>query len=290
MRQRIITGILFALTVAVIVLPGYWQPLLPIAFFALVAYIITNELRQTFATVNVHISPFLPLINAGFVILPLLLSAAGTGRNERTAATVTALTLFTLLSAMLAFIVLQLIRENPKSLPDSGVNALLMSYVAFPLSCPVIILMVVPDGFFWMVLGLATPWISDTVAFFTGTLIGRHKIVPHISPKKTVEGSVGGVVGTILVVMLFFWLVMRDRPAFSRNPGEIFALAAAGGALFSIASQMGDWLASAIKRWCGIKDFGNILPGHGGILDRFDSVLFTMPVALAMSALTALLT
>lgn len=288
MRQRIITGIIFALAVAAIVVPGYWQPLLPVAFFTVTAYLVTHELREALANVQIHISPYLPLINALLVLLPRFLTSSRPDAADRIAS-VSALTLFVIFAIMGTTTVLQLIRENPKSLPDASANALLMAYVALPLSCPVIIMTAIPDGFFWMVLGLVTPWVSDTAAFFAGTLFGRHKIVPRLSPKKTVEGTIGGIIGTMLVVMLYFWLFMQDRQAISQHLAANLLLAGAAGSLLSIASQMGDWLASAIKRWCGVKDFGAILPGHGGILDRFDSVLFTMPVALAVATLAVVL-
>jgi len=283
MRQRIITGVLFALAVAAIIVPGYWLPLLPVAFFTLTAFLATHEAKQALAIGKVHVSPLLPLINAVLVLLPYAAAAVWPNHGARPAS-VAALAFFAIFSTMGTMAVLQLIRENPKSLPDAGANALLMAYVAFPLACPVIIMAAVPDGFFWMVLGLFTPWVSDTTAFFAGTLFGRHKIVPRLSPKKTVEGAIGGIIGTMLVVMLYFWLFMQGRETVSRSQTENLLLAAAAGALLSMASQMGDWLASAIKRWCGVKDFGTLLPGHGGVLDRFDSVLFTMPVALAVSA------
>jgi len=140
-----------------------------------------------------------------------------------------------------------------------------------------------------MLIGLISPWISDVFAYFAGSMFGRRKIVPKLSPKKTLEGSIGGLIGTMIFVMIYFWLFMQGRETVSNSLSENMVLAAIAGLLLSTASQAGDWLASAIKRWCGVKDFGTILPGHGGILDRFDSVLFTLPVTLAISVVAVTL-
>jgi phosphatidate cytidylyltransferase len=117
-------------------------------------------------------------------------------------------------------------------------------------------------------------WISDTFAYFCGTALGKHKLAPHISPKKTVEGSVGGLLGTALALAVY-GLIMRHL--FDLH-GVNYALLALLGVFCSVFGQIGDLSASIIKRECGIKDFGKILPGHGGMLDRFDSVLFVAPL------------
>ncbi len=109
---------------------------------------------------------------------------------------------------------------------------------------------------------------SDVSAYFTGMTIGRHKLCPKISPKKTIEGAIGGVVGSILVCGIFGF--------YFANQYLVHCLAI--GAIGAVISQCGDLTASIFKRKMGIKDYGNLIPGHGGILDRFDSVLFTAPL------------
>lgn len=108
---------------------------------------------------------------------------------------------------------------------------------------------------------------SDVCAYFTGMAIGRHKLCPKISPKKTIEGAIGGVVGSILVCGIFGFYFAN----------QYFVHCLAIGAIGAVISQCGDLTASVFKRKMGIKDYGNLIPGHGGILDRFDSVLFTAP-------------
>lgn len=110
---------------------------------------------------------------------------------------------------------------------------------------------------------------TDIFAYFTGYALGKHKLCPKISPKKTIEGSVGGVLGSMLLCGLFGWFFAG---------GVYFVHTLAIGALGGVISQAGDLTASVFKRKMGIKDYGNLIPGHGGVLDRFDSVLFTAPM------------
>lgn len=115
--------------------------------------------------------------------------------------------------------------------------------------------------------------ITDTAAYFVGVSLGRHKLLPKVSPKKTVEGAIGGVLGSTLVMLVFGLLVPEQVRA--AVPWYHFLIL---GILCGIVSQLGDWSASAIKRSAGIKDFGKLIPGHGGMLDRIDSILFVGPV------------
>ena len=115
-------------------------------------------------------------------------------------------------------------------------------------------------------------WGCDTCAYCVGMLIGKHKMAPVLSPKKSVEGAVGGVVGAALLGIIY--------AAVTKGPIVEYAVICAVGALISM---VGDLAASAIKRNQGIKDYGKLIPGHGGILDRFDSVIFTAPVIYFLS-------
>lgn len=128
---------------------------------------------------------------------------------------------------------------------------------------------------FYVVLCLAIPWIADGGAYFTGTFFGKHKLCPKISPKKTVEGAVGGVaagiIGAVLIGIVYQYLIYR-------NVSVNFVLLAVVGIVNSVLSIIGDLSFSLIKRSCHIKDYGSVIPGHGGLLDRFDSVVFTAPI------------
>ncbi|MBR5295808.1 MAG: phosphatidate cytidylyltransferase [Clostridia bacterium] len=122
-------------------------------------------------------------------------------------------------------------------------------------------------------------WISDTFAYFTGKYFGKNLLAPEISPKKTIEGSIGGVVANMIAFAGYAWLL---RGAFDVNANIIFF--AILGALFSAVGQFGDLFASGIKRHFGIKDYGKLFPGHGGVLDRFDSTLAIAGVMLLVYA------
>ena len=128
-------------------------------------------------------------------------------------------------------------------------------------------------GAFLVWLIMLCSWGCDTCAYCVGMLFGKHKLTPRLSPKKSVEGAVGGVAGAALLGFLYASVVGGGMDEFS-DPRMACALGCAIGALIS---QVGDLAASAIKRNHNIKDYGHLIPGHGGILDRFDSMIFTAP-------------
>ena len=125
-------------------------------------------------------------------------------------------------------------------------------------------------------------WSSDTFAYFTGRLLGRHKLIPEVSAKKTIEGSVGGIVFCALAFMLYGFIIARLK-RFTAEPD--YLILACAGVVTSVIAQLGDLSASQIKRNYGAKDFGTIFPGHGGILDRFDSVMAVAPVIMIITSI-----
>ncbi len=139
---------------------------------------------------------------------------------------------------------------------------------------------ILPGGVFTVWLIFICAWGCDTCAYCVGMLIGRHKMAPILSPKKSVEGGVGGIVGAALIGVVYGLLVNRFGGA-EVNVISYAVIGAAGGAV----SQIGDLAASAIKRKHNIKDYGKLIPGHGGILDRFDSVIFTAPIIYCLAVL-----
>ena len=117
----------------------------------------------------------------------------------------------------------------------------------------------------------AFTWINDTFAYLTGMLLGKHPLCPKISPKKTIEGFAGGCFFTIVCAAVIAYVYMEGMEL------HIVGLAV----LIVIASTLGDMVESRFKRWVGVKDSGKMLPGHGGFLDRFDSVIFSIPIFFA---------
>lgn len=139
------------------------------------------------------------------------------------------------------------------------------------------------DGAFIVWLIFLCSWGCDTCAYCVGMLIGKHKMSPKLSPKKSVEGAVGGVAGAALLGGIYAAVVGSHLEA-AGNQVLVYALICAVGALISM---VGDLAASAIKRNHDIKDYGKLIPGHGGILDRFDSVIFTAPVIYFLAVMFA---
>ena len=130
------------------------------------------------------------------------------------------------------------------------------------------------DGLFLIPLVFLSAWGNDTCAYCVGMLIGKHKMSPKLSPKKSIEGFIGGFTGAVLLGFLYGYFFGGYLPSLY-NPVLACGILCGAGALIAV---VGDLAASAIKRDTGIKDYGKLIPGHGGVLDRFDSVLFTAPM------------
>jgi len=155
------------------------------------------------------------------------------------------------------------------------------AYVAMPLYMVFLLRDGLPLGQFHIWLIFISAWGCDTGAYFTGLTMGRRKLAPVLSPKKTWEGSIGGtIVATILAAAYGLILYNLGILAF-----EFILIYAVTAFVCSIAGQIGDLTASAIKRGRGLKDFGKIMPGHGGVLDRFDSIIYVAPLAMAVLAI-----
>ena len=174
---------------------------------------------------------------------------------------------FMLIAMMVIF------RKEPK-LEDIMVSALPMVSVLLPGKC-MLGLQKVPGRanqllLTWLAFGV--PLLGDTLAYFIGSRFGRHKLCPAVSPNKSMEGAVAGLAGSVLWAMGLAWVVSRFAPI---PPFWHFPIV---GLVGGIAGQMGDLFASLIKRHCGIKDFSNIFPGHGGMMDRLDSVYWATVV------------
>ncbi|MBQ4464460.1 MAG: phosphatidate cytidylyltransferase [Oscillospiraceae bacterium] len=132
------------------------------------------------------------------------------------------------------------------------------------------------NGLFYLILALCGAWIADSGAYFCGVAFGKRKLCPNISPKKTVEGFIGGIISNAVIFLAIFWCYAVIRGMhFSPLDG---LLAAILGIVCAPISVVGDLVFSVIKREKGIKDYGKIMPGHGGLTDRFDSVLFVVPM------------
>lgn len=174
--------------------------------------------------------------------------------------------LFVLVVLMLCFFMFS---AGTYKIADVAATLLGVLYVAYLLSF-VTLTRSMEKGYLYIWFIFIGAWATDTFAFFTGKALGRTKIIPSISPNKTLEGCIGGVLGCILA------MVVVGRYFYGELRIPVVHLAALG-LICGVVSQVSDWSASAVKRAAGIKDYGNIMPGHGGVLDRLDSILFTAP-------------
>jgi phosphatidate cytidylyltransferase len=135
----------------------------------------------------------------------------------------------------------------------------------------------IPSGGLLLLLPLITTWASDTGAYAVGRALGRRKLIPAVSPGKTVEGAIGGLLASMLVAWVFTQFLLRPAAQLDFRWRPLGAIAV--GAVISVAAQLGDLAESLFKREAGVKDASNIIPGHGGVLDRVDSLLFVLPVS-----------
>ena len=287
MSQRILTGTLFTLAIIAFMLPGFWWPAVPLVMLLIVGLLGQWELERALHQRQLKLPLVSSRLGIGLFLLPLLAAWSALQKPLGLAQpaswpVVTLLAGLLLLTGLIVWSTLTgisiLIRGGPPALPRLVVTIVQQFYLVLPLGSGVILLYFIPRGWFWLVLALGSTWVSDVLAFFVGVALGRHKIVPQISPKKSVEGSLGGLFGGILAAAVMMPFVFElDFSTYFKQPLLLVATVLIGS-LLSTASQFGDWMASGIKRWCDVKDFGHWLPGHGGILDRFDGILFTLPL------------
>lgn len=185
----------------------------------------------------------------------------------------------------------------------SSIPAAAMSYLALPyIALPLVLLALMRElarGWVFVLFTFLAVWVGDTAAMYVGKTMGRHKLSPRISPGKTVEGSIGSLLFSVLACCAFAhylpeiattlgrWHLVADMresllidvPAYGRAP---LWLAAVLAVVINLAAQVGDLIESALKRGAGVKDSGTLLPGHGGILDRIDAMLLALPVAFLL--------
>lgn len=209
----------------------------------------------------------------------ILFARAQGGGMEQIAGDLFLLAALALTFVLLLFVYAIIAYGKGKAIPFADLTAAVFAGLVFPLmlSCLLLLRMVPSVGTLLVFLPLCISFGSDTFALFAGMLFGKHKLTP-VSPKKTVEGAIGGLVGGVFgmtVMMLVGAWVLKDAFIGLR---EVLILGIVG----SVVGQIGDLSFSVIKREFGVKDYGNLLPGHGGILDRFDSVTFVAPFVWLM--------
>jgi phosphatidate cytidylyltransferase len=218
------------------------------------------------AVKNIH--PIKPL---GYLsIIPLLILGLGkAGLFKIEAGMLAGISACLIIFAGMAIIVFGHKKYN---IIDLCVTAFGIAYVPFLMSF-LILIRNMDNGAILIWIIFIGAWGTDTMAYTCGRLFGKRKIMPEISPKKTLAGAIGGIIGCT-ALMIIYGVILQNFFGLK----VFFVVLALLGVLCGSISQIGDWSASAIKRYVNVKDFGNIMPGHGGVLDRFDSILFVAPV------------
>lgn len=271
MKTRIITAVVATLILLpVLIFADY--PVLPIAL-SLVSLIAVFEMLRC---IGLHrawvISVPLYLLALALPICIRLLSRAELVKVAFAA----------IVCLLFYFFAILLFSHGKYKLADLSVCFMTVLYILIGFNAILYVHDHVYGGEYVYLIAFIGAWITDIFAYFCGMLFGRggkHKLIPDVSPKKTVEGSIGGIVFCILSMMLYGWIVSRIEPSLDANVA-VFAVA---GLLISIVSQIGDLCMSLIKRTYGIKDYGKLFPGHGGMLDRFDSVIAVSTVLLVIT-------
>lgn len=255
MKQRIITGVLAAALFIPVVLVGGLLFVIGTYFIATVALYEVLRMRSIqFRSIPGAIS----MITLWIFLLPNeyyeLLNQLNYTKIE------------TALLSVLLLLVYTVLKKNRFTFDDAAFAVFAMLYVGI--------------GFFyfietrdadilWVVYALIIIWTTDSGAYFIGKSMGKRKLWPDISPNKTVEGFIGGIVSALVAVVIFYFIAPLDAMLWYLLPATV---------VLSAFGQIGDLVESALKRHYGVKDSGNILPGHGGLLDRFDSLLFVLPL------------
>ncbi|RKD27750.1 phosphatidate cytidylyltransferase [Caminicella sporogenes DSM 14501] len=249
MTKRILSGIIGLPLLIYIILSGGITLIFAVLFIALMGL---SEFYKSFFQKNIY-----PITFIGYFFTAQLFADYYFYRQKY----------FLCIIFLITFILLIIFLFSKKYSPlDVSITLLGFLYVSVFLLHIIYISDMNVKNFIWF--PFITAWATDTFAYFTGYFFGRKKLIPQVSPKKTVEGSIGGIIGSIIVSLVFSYIFM---PKFILHSVVI-------GLIGSIFSQIGDLIASKIKRYVGIKDFGNIIPGHGGVLDRFDSIILTAPI------------
>jgi len=293
MIQRIATAVVLIPLVLLLVLKA------PVYVLALVAGVVALLAIAEFLKLVTHygVQPLRPatyVFVAFFFVFVIVVSTNRTPLVETTAllyglAAAAALAPFVFLTVGMRQ------ADLASGYPAAAASTFAFAYIAIPMALLVAIRQL-PAGAMWTIYTLLAVWAGDIFACFVGKLLGRHRMSPRISPKKTWEGAVASILATVIVGSMWFQhapgissallrtgLIERRDGMFGLEQPHLWPIVLLS-AVVNLAAQLGDLVESLIKRGAGVKDSGTILPGHGGMLDRIDAMLFAVPVVWAYGA------
>lgn len=275
-RTRLLSGIVLVAAALGVLLKG--SALLAVVLF-LVSVIAYQELTAACKVRGEEMTPSAPVIVGG--VMTVVYYGAVCLALARDLSTVFSAMVIAIVAAFLAFLFVYVF-TFPKYHANQIMSAM-FSFLYGPVMLSFLYLLRegLDDGIYLVWFAFLASWGSDTCAYCVGVLIGKHKMTPKLSPKKSIEGAVGGILGAALLFVLYTHFVINQYTAMTLS----LPLAAGLGAVGALVSMVGDLAASAVKRDHEIKDYGKLIPGHGGIMDRFDSVIVAAPIVFVGIAL-----
>lgn len=294
MKTRIISAaVIIPVAIAILVfLPEYILAITLAVICAIAAYELFAAVNGTckktpspriavYAAIGAVMMPFVVYFNA--LLLPSINIITGVDEQEASILNIVLIGVLTIVLILMCLLIVDFFlslksekRTRLKQLLITPVAAIIIPYMLSSL----IGLRMRPGGAWIVLIPVIITVLTDSGAYFTGSAIGKHKPLPTISPNKTVEGFIGGIVAGVLG-MLIYGLILNAVPAYTVS----IPLLLVYGAVGAVITELGDLAFSLIKRKCGIKDYGKLIPGHGGILDRFDSMIFNAPAMLLLVTL-----
>lgn len=279
MLTRVITSVVaLCVLIPILFLSDTW--VLPIAV-AVFNFIANFEMLKCVGTLSKRwLSSNLLSISGIIPLLVRIIGSAGkTGSMERYYIAVACVVFFEVLYLM----AIAVFSKGFISLEEIGLSAFMSFYVTLGFTSIILLHDFFPMGKHTYLLVFVGAWITDIFAYFCGRLFGKHKLIPEVSPKKTVEGSIGGTLFSGLAFVLFGFVIKKLNIEIELSCVVLFVF----GIVAAVVAQIGDLCMSALKRRYGIKDFGKLFPGHGGALDRFDSIIAVAVALLIMNTLIA---
>ncbi len=269
MLTRIITALVaLCVLIPVLIFSNTW--VLPIAV-AIVCFIGTYEALKCIGTLKKPIiSGVLLSLSAAVPILTRLV-------NHTCSVFVSMACI--VFAVILYFMTVLVFSKGTVGISEISISAFMSFYVISGFSAIVFLHDRFDGGHYTYLLVFIGAWITDVFAYFCGRLFGKHKLIPEVSPKKTVEGSIGGTLFSGVAFVLFGIILESIEIYVDQSHFQLFVF----GVIAAVVAQIGDLCMSALKRHYGIKDFGKIFPGHGGVLDRFDSILSVSIVLLILN-------
>ncbi|HHU54146.1 MAG TPA: phosphatidate cytidylyltransferase [Clostridiaceae bacterium] len=296
MKTRVITALIFGFIMGIFIIPGFWSVHFTVPLLVVIGVLASGEFSTVLRKINLKFNrinlmsynlAFVPgyfylLLSGNEVYSPqdIRVKAIELGpkilADIDKALLIKLLMIYTIVIMILSLFSLfhPILKNGPSGLRQGVLNIAAGLYVSLPLFAGFLLLYILPAGWYLFVLAITTPWVCDSAALYCGMFWGKKKLAPLISPNKTFAGFYGGIIGTVIMYILLLVFIIPSLFKIEINLATLIFVTVFA-VVIAILTQIGDLLASAIKRHCEIKDFSNLMPGHGGIMDRFDSTYFT---------------